>query len=263
VTVAAEVNPDRLEWASKRVWPRRNLHLFAPAVTRTRAGRPMEFSLLHLAWVAHVEYCWARGLYAGIFGAGSGGFVVTMAAWLHGRDPDSRVAVACGTEAQARLRARAIRAIATSPAFAKVFPDAGDGVKWSDHVAVRDAAGVVEDPLVEVRGLSSRPVGTKFGYLLFDDVTDATNTASYEQRETQKRVVQAAWLARLAPEGRVLWVSRPWNPDDASYALRALPEWCWLEQRMRADGAGYEQEVVGAAPDYLEATRKRVAEMLG
>lgn len=253
---------DRLVWANGQLALRRcreSLRHFGAAVVRGPDGKPLEFSLLHLAWIAHLEYCWARDLHAGIFGRGASGFLVTLAAWLLGKDPAHRAAVVCNSDRHAALRLRAIRSLTSAPRFRRVFPQSDHEMRWGDGLALPGGRDDGMEPRLEVRGATARPVGQGYTHLLLDGVTDAASTATAQRREAQKTTV-AGWLAALGDGGRVVWVSRAWNPDDVSYQLRERKDFCWLDQRQEEDGVS--QEVHGAGDDYLAFVTGRLRELV-
>lgn len=242
---------------------RKHFHCFGPAVVRDKDDHPVEFDLLHLSWIAHLEYCWSRNQHAGIFTTrSSSGFISLLASWLIGSDVQRHVKIVCANESHARLRMRIVKGIVTSPAYAEVFPGAVQGERWNDHTMFIEHTGQAIEPLVEAAGMSVKAAGGDITHLLFDSVVDAENSSSFERRESQKRMVDNLWMSRLSPGGKVLWIAAPINPDDTSYAMRSRPDFWWLEQRLRSDGEGYEQEVYGAPADYLEKTRGALLEML-
>lgn len=260
------IDLDAAIWAHKRLWlhnAREGLHHFGPAVVRDDEGNPLEYSLLQLSWIAHVNYCWSRGLHAGIFThGGANGFLVTMAAWLVGRDASERAKLVCASDGQARLCARAIRGIMKGPAFEQIFPDAETDPRWDERSLSYERPGQVSEPVIEARGVGNKPAGASATKLLFNSVVDADSANTYERRQAHLRLVEEVWLARLVPGGNVLWIAAPINPDDTSHAMRARLDFCWLEQRAKTDASGYEQEVHGAGDDYAEVTRGDLVAML-
>jgi hypothetical protein len=258
---------DQMLWAKQELEyarARDGLHHFGAAVVRDLAGQPMEFDLLQLSWIAHMNYCWSRGQHAGIFAhSGSSGFLVTLAAWLAGRNAKGQVKLVCASDQQARLCMRAIRQLMTSDQYGKIFPEMEQGERWDAGQMVYERPGHVSEPVLEARGVGAKPSGTVATNLLFNSVVDADCSGSVERRQAHRRLVEELWLSRLAPTGRVLWIAAPINPDDTSYAMRARLDFCWLEQRPRPDAGGYQQEVYGGGDDYLTETRADMIRMLG
>lgn len=272
---------DQMLWAKQELEfaeARQDLHHFGATVVRDVAGQPMPFDLLQLSWIAHMNYCWSRNLHAGIFTkSGSNGFLVTLAAWLAGKNPQDQVKLVCASDQQARLCMRAIKGIMKSETYStwgtelldaagrptsKIFP-MEPGERWDDKVMVYERPGHVSEPVIEARGVGAKPAGAVATTLLFNSVVDADCSSSIERRQAHRRLVEDLWLYRLAPTGRILWIASPINPDDTSYAMRARLDFCWLEQRPKTDASGYEQEVYGGGQDYLVETRKDLVRMIG
>ncbi len=257
---------ERMIWARQDLLQRharKYFHRFGPAVVRDRE-EPVEFDVLQLAWIAHLDYCWSRGQHAGIFTTQrSGGFIALLASWLAGSIPGAHVKIVCANDAHGRARMRIVKGIATSIAYGKVFPEMATGEhRWNDHTMFLEHTGQAIEPMVEATGIAVKAAGGTISHLLFDSVVDADNNSSFERREAQKRMVDNLWIHRLEPGGKILWIATPVNPDDTSYAMRARPDFWWLEQRPRADGSGYEQEVYGAPEDYLDKTSQALLKML-
>lgn len=249
---------------------RDHFHLFAPLVVRDTKNVPIEYAPLHFSWVAHVNYAWGRGLDAGIFshwGSGkSSGFAAPLIAWLIGRDPTIRIKIICAGDTFAAERVDLVRQILESPAYARVFPGIRPGGKWNEHMLIVGRHGHAADPTLEGRGVFSKGVGGRANYLFFDDVCDWNNSGEDKGRERVKSAISKVWMGRLEERGtrdHALWIATPWHLDDMSYALRASPSWCWLEQRVRPDKTALEQEVVNAGPDYAAFQAESIRAMLG
>jgi hypothetical protein len=261
------IDIDQMLWAKQELEfarAREGLHHFGAAVVRDLAGQPMDYDLLQLSWIAHMNYCWKRNQHAGIFAqSGSSGFLVTLAAWLAGRNYRDQIKLVCASDQQARLCMRAIRGIMKSEIYPQIFPDLEPGERWDDKQMVHERPGHVSEPVIEARGVGAKPAGTVATTLLFNSIVDADCSGSVERRQAHRRLVDELWMSRLTPTGRVLWIAQPINPDDTSYAMRARLDFCWLEQRPKQDASGYEQEVYGGGEDYVTETRADMVRMLG
>ncbi len=243
-------------------------YAFGPTCVRDAGNIPIELAPIHLSWIAHVNYAWERGLHAGIFapmGHGkSAGFAIPLAAWLIGRNPQVRIKIICAADNAAAERVSACKQLLESEAYKEIFPFVAPGKKWTDHVLFVDRAGAAIDPTLEGRGVFTKGVGGRANYLFFDDVCDLGNSSEFLQRERVKTFVTKQWMTRLDrldPGARALWIATPWSLADASYALRASPKWCWLEQRVEPGNGSYEQEVWNAGPDYLDYVSQQIGAM--
>lgn len=245
---------------------RRNLHVFGQLLMTDGEGQPIAYHAMHLSWIAHVNYCWRRGLHAGLFahfGSGKTSVIVPLAAWLIGRNQQERIKLICAADDHAAQRVAAIRHLMESPGYREIFPGIRAGDKWTDHMLYVERKGFAIDPTIEARGVHTKGAGGRATVLLFDDVVDLQNSLDAAQRLRVKNAFHKVWMTRREPSLRVLYVANPWDPDDLSHDLRESVDWCWLEQRVDDSLGHYEQEVWNAGPDYQAEVDANMAEMLG
>lgn len=238
---------------------RHDLCEFIELVVSDDHGAKLRLADMHRQWVAHVNYCWERGLKAMIlahFGSGkSSSLAVPAVAWLLGRDPNKRIKVVTNDDSNATRRVGGVAKIIESPIFREVFPRARKGAQWTSHELFLRREGFALDPSVQARGVLSTGIGGRADFILFDDVVDQKNSMDSGQRQKILDVVEQTWLSRLEPDARVLWVATPWHASDATHQFMQRPGWCSLVQRVSADCAHIEQEVLGASDlDYPVAS---------
>lgn len=229
---------------------------FAELCARDEKGGPIVLSQIHLSWYWHVEYCWARGMNAGImapFGSGkSSALLVPLAAFLIGQDPQRRIKIVSNGDDFAKQRVAAVKGIVESPSYRDVFPEVRRGDKWSDHeLFVRREGGAI-DPTLHARGVLTKGIGGRADYVLFDDIVDQENASTLGGRTKTKQRARGTWMSRLdGPHARAMLVATAWHQDDATHDFMASPDWCFLVQRVSQDLERYEQEVINAGADYL------------
>jgi len=266
---AAVVSQERVLWAARERLvrgAREHFHKFGAFAVRDDVGNPMRYHHVHLWWIAHINYAWSRGMHAGIFAPFGHGktssLIVPLAAYLTGINQQERIKVICSGDDAAKLRMQASKRVMESPLYNLVFPEVVPGNLWTDHKLLVERVGHAVDPTVEARGVKTMGTGSRATTMIFDDVVDAENSTTEEKRNHTTWLVEVKWLSRLEPGGKVVWIATPWDGDDASYKMRARPDFCWLEQRVKEDLSGYEQDAHNVGRDYLEECSRDVAEML-
>lgn len=231
---------------------RTDLSEFARLAVRDDHGRSLELAPMHRAWVAHVGYCWERGLKAMVIAHWGSGKTSTLAVPLiaHklGGDPNLRVKIVTNDDANAVRRVGGVARLAESPVYRAVFPQIRRGTKWTDRDLFLKRTGSALDPSVQARGLFTIGVGGRADIIVFDDVVDQQNSMEHTSRAKVLNFVEQTWLSRLEPDGRVLWIATVWHQDDATHHLMQRPGWCTLLQRVSEDCSCIEQELLGA-PD--------------
>jgi len=231
---------------------------FAPLVTLDNLGNPIDYAPIHLAWVWHLTYCWNRGLHCVLMApyehGKTSGFAVPLITWLVGRNLQIRCKVISAGDANAAARVEGAKAILETPIYRQVFPGVRIGRKWTGREAFVDRKGGGLDPTIHARGVDTGGIGQRADVLIFDDVVDSDNSMEFLQRKKVKDRVHSKWMSRLNLQfGRVLWLATPWHQDDATHEIMAMTGWCTLIQRVKGTLDGYEQEVIGAGPDYLQS----------
>ncbi len=223
---------------------------FVEVVGRDESNRPFVLAPHHLAWHAHVQWCWNHNLFAGIvapWGSGkSMGMIAPMIAFLLGRNPNWRIKVVCADDVSAMKRVGLASRILMSPAYRRIFPAVYKGGVWTKHELYVNRPGSSQEPSVEARGVFSTGIGARADFCLYDDVVDQKNSAAPDQRARVKNLLFQTWTSRLESTGLALHIATLWHLDDATHDLMAKEGWCFLVQKIKPDLSGISQELIGA-----------------
>lgn len=235
---------------------RGDLATFTELCGKDENGGPIVLAQIHLAWIWHVNYCWSRGLHAGImapFGSGkSSALLVPLAAWLIGTNVQRRIKVVSNGDDFAQQRVASAKLLMESPEYRDVFPNVRRGDTWSDHELEVRRAGAAIDPSLHARGVMTKGIGGRADFVLFDDIVDQDNASTLGSRQKVKLRARGPWMSRLdGADARALMVATAWHQDDATHDFMNDPTWCFLIQRVSEDLERYTQEVVNAGADYL------------
>ena len=180
------------------------------------------------------------------FGSGKTYTISGDALFRLGDDPLMRGAVCSVAQAQAEKPVSMIRQyIEASAELQLVFPNLRPtqrrGEPWTTTDLTLDRPPGIRDPSLVARGLDSRAVlGSRWKWLLCDDMLNEENTRTPEQREKVWSSIQKTFFTRLDPaSGRCVWCCTAWHPDDVTHRLmkpkhEGGPGWPALV--MRADG---------------------------
>ena len=222
---------------------------FAEMVGRNNLGEAISLKPIHRAWIAHIEYCWARHLRALILAPmahGKSSLIVPLCAWWMGRDIGLRVKIITNDDDSAVQRVGAVKRTIESAAYRAVWPNVRRGEKWTDHqLYLRRLGYSTIDPSLHARGIFTTGIGSRSDIIFFDDVVDQRNSADPKQRKRVLDFMEGTWLNRLEPTGRVLGIATAWHQGDANHVLMERAGWCTLIHRVSADCTRIEQEVVG------------------
>lgn len=247
----------RAAWASRRTLldrARINFTDFVRQVGRDDRDEKFEIEPMHTSWHRHVAWCWENGLHAGLmahWGAGkSAGLVVPLTAWLLGRNPGLRIKIVCSATELARDRVTGVRSMLESPSYRHIFPNVRPGGRWTGEELMLSRPGGSLDPSLQAKGVFGKGVGKRADVLIFDDIVDQLNATEPGQRRKVRETAGSTWMGRLVGTGRALWISTPWNSDDATFHFMQRPGWCFLVQKVDPTIQHIEQEVHNARPGY-------------
>lgn len=140
--------------------------------------------------------------------------------WHLGRNPNLRVAVVSKTGDKATQITRAIRSyIEKSKELAEVFPELIPGESWTESSFIVRRPVHSRDPSVQALGLYDAVTGSRIDILVLDDVLDAENTATPEARKKVLKRIRGTYIDRVSKEGRILFLTNAWHPEDAAHVL--------------------------------------------
>jgi hypothetical protein len=172
-------------------------------------------------------------------GASKTFLMTVLGLWLIGKDVTSRGAVISSGSRQAeKPLAMMMQYIEDVPQVQHVFPHL---MKSSDPTAVWRQTGFtierpigIRDPSMAAYGLKGKLPGARLSWALVDDVLDAENTHTKEQRAMVATRFHSTIARRLDTSGaRLVVTNTPWDRDDLTYQLEALD---WPTISMSVEG---------------------------
>jgi hypothetical protein len=140
-----------------------------------------------------------------------------------GKDPQATAGTVSASEAQASMPLKIFKSYAEEGLSLRlVFPrlrkHPDPDAKWSDTQLEVDRKRVAKDPTIRAFGLNTQVLGARLTHLYADDVLNAENTTTLEQRDELARKFQNDFVTRVdqGPQ-RISITNTPWNPDDLTY----------------------------------------------
>lgn len=221
------------------------------------SGDYIRLAELHKSWIKHINFCFQKGLYAGIlapWGHGKSSIcAIALPLYLLGVNPAERIKLVSNTDTNARKRVMLIRNyILESKDFKKVFPAVRPDVSnpWTQHELYinRDTRAV--DPSLEAQGLHSQGTGGRCSVFIFDDPIDNKSLSSAKIRQSASENFKNVWIPRLEPGGRVVYIATRWHEKDLTGELLENEKFCFLIQRVSKDFKCIEEEIYYNGEDY-------------
>lgn len=232
---------------------------FMEYLGRNNEGQAIRLAEIHLQWLRHIDYCWARHLRAIIlapFGHGKSTVVVPYISWLIGQDTNRRVKVITNDDGSASQRVSAVKRIIESAGYRNTFKEVRRGGKWTEHELYVKRRGQSIDPTLHARGVFTTGIGGRADIEVFDDVVDQKNSTDPTQRKRVLDFVEQTWLNRLEPTGHALFIGTVWHAGDTYHVLREKPGYCTLIQRIANDCLSIDQEVMGVVDQAYPTARE-------
>jgi hypothetical protein len=206
--------------------------IFAQYVGRDEVThRPIRLAPMHEAWHGLVDKHDKLVLWSHVEAGKTFGLSVMRVLWEVGRDPTLRVLVLSATQTQSNKIASAIAGyVETSDELHEVFPDLRPTQRayerWqplSGKLTVRRETES-KDATITTAGVHSQGVlGARYDLVILDDVLNAENTGSVEQRRQLVEWLQSTVQSRLTARGRLWVVGTAWHPgtggDDPGDAM--------------------------------------------
>ena len=186
-----------------------------------------------------------------------------------GQNPLERIAFVSAAEAQAQKPvANFVRQyIENSYELGLVFPDLRPTVRpgepWTMTDITVDRPPGIRDPSVVARGMDSKKIaGSRWTTCYVDDLSNAENTNTPEQRDQAYRFLLGLLKSRMEPmTGRVIVTCVAWHRDDTTHKLmmpKAEGGAGWPGLIMRADGGivelkncpGFDSDLIEPIDDF-------------
>ncbi|MBK6692425.1 MAG: hypothetical protein IPG50_09500 [Myxococcales bacterium] len=145
--------------------------------------------------------------------------VAPTVSWLLARNPRLTVAMVSNTIGQATRQASPVQRSIGSPDAQRIFRIRPHSTQWTQLAfSVAAKPGDVADPNVQVASLDgSGLLGARIGLIVLDDLDSLATTATPHARDATWRWVTSTILSRLAPGGRVIFLSTSWHRADAMH----------------------------------------------
>lgn len=256
-------NPDQIAEISQRI--RTDFVEFAQTILRDDTGNRITLAPIHIAWIAHAQYSWARGKGCVINAMMAHGKtqIVGVGMPLHAlsQDPNIRIKIISATDDLAADRVTGIRSIIdNSPEFRAYCPHVRPSRKDREAVSAKkmwarkkfflQRSGQSLDASVEGYGILSSGVGGRADLEVLDDPVDEKNSQSEVTRKRVLNQFEKIWMTRLSPRSRWIMISTPYHHDDLNAHVRRNPDVCVLEQAISEDFGSVDFKVYNTDTDH-------------
>lgn len=163
-------------------------------------------------------------------------FIICCVLWFLGHNPELRIKLICGNDANAAKRLNEIRShINQDPLYQKVFPGVAEDPDETNNSLIlnlkRRRHG--KDATIEAKGVMSDGTGDRADLIILDDVCTRKN--SVDEPSTRPKVLgklRSDWLNTLNPrDGRVWSIFTPWHVEDANAILKKETKGRWAYKR--------------------------------
>lgn len=238
---------------------RGDINLYCESVLKDQRGDLIRQGEIHVLIQAHIDWCWERGLGAGIVAPWGHGkteqVVIARASKEIGDNQDIRLKIVCNTDGNAAKRVASLRRyIESDPDYNRIYPSVkpkrvpGRGMeKWSDHELLVDRRSPGKDSTVEAWGIFAGGVGTRCDLLIIDDPADLKNSVQEPaSRAKVGEAIRSTWIPRLEPDGRIIYIATVWHEADATAEMMTQPGFAFLWIAVSEDYSCLEAKAINA-----------------
>ena len=156
--------------------------------------------------------------------------MASLAMYLLGRNPSMRGVIVSAAQEQSEKPLKMVREyIEQSAELKMVFPGMRkspyEGHSWTQTALTVERPMGIKDHSLSAVGEGSKVVmGSRYNFVLVDDILNQDNTLSQEQRQKTFAWFDSSILSRLDPVGsRVVVTNTAWHPRDLVHELRDMP----------------------------------------
>lgn len=151
--------------------------------------------------------------------------------WLMGQDPTQRGAIVSKAQGQAAKVLRMVSDYIQDPqlnaSLTLVYPwmkkSSRAGEQWTQTSITIDRPAGIRDPSLLAVGIDGAVQGSRWSWILGDDILDADNTLTTAGREQTHSRFDSRILSRLDPTGsRAVVTNTPWHLEDLTFKLEAV-----------------------------------------
>jgi hypothetical protein len=197
--------------------------LFAQLVMKhEKTGKGIRLAPMHKAWHDLLGQHDRLVIWSHIEAGKTNQVSIARVLWEVGRDPSLRVLILSNTHGQA---AKIISSLASyiehsaelHAVFPELLPTARNQEPWkplSGQLTVQRKT-VSKDATITAAGVRGNILGARYDLVILDDVLDAENTHTTEQRKGLVDWLQSTVQSRLTQQGRMVVVGTAWHPEDA------------------------------------------------
>lgn len=167
-------------------------------------------------------------------GSGKTYLMAATALWLMGNDVTQRAAIVSKTQGQAGKVLGMVADYITEPFLASglalVFPWLKRSSRAQDpwtqtELTIERPAGI-RDPSLTAAGLDTSTPGSRWSFLVADDVVDDENAMTPAARMKVESRFNGRLLSRLDPnDSRAVVTNTPWDREDLTYYLENTAQW--------------------------------------
>jgi hypothetical protein len=188
---------------------------------------------------------------------------VALALWLLGRDATERGGFVSAAESQAKKLLAMAADYITEPALRErlrlVFPALRQSTRtrdaWTQIALTVDRPPGIRDPSIRAYGMGGAMLGSRWEWVVCDDILDAENTLTPDKRTKVHEFLVTSVLSRLDfKTGRCTVTNTPWDRDDITFRLEATGEWAVLSM----DVYGYVKLTGKIDPGWWETEGRRL-----
>ena len=224
---------ERLEQAARKVTvteaeqamhrKRMDFRHFLPGVTRDEeTNLPIVLAEHQLQWIDHINFCWGHGLHCIIlsfWGSGKTALMEMVPLFVYGHDTTARIKIISSSDDLAKKRVGKIRDyVTTSENYKQLFPAVvpnEQGRGWTEHSFFLERETKARDPSLEAVSITAHATGGRADIIIVDDAQNEKNCiANPKDRDKVWMKYTTAFLTRLSPDGRVIFIATRWHIDD-------------------------------------------------
>lgn len=203
-----------------------------------RNGKRIHLAPMHREWHDLLDANPRLVLWAHVDSGKTSGITVGRSLWMLGRNPNMRGVIITKTAQLAQKIVRTCkeyleRSSDLREVFPHLLPNKDPGMPWTSTMLTVQRSVFAKDASLQATGLFGNVMGSRYDWVVFDDILDAENTRTATPRDHAWDWIRATVFGRLSENAQIAFLGNAWHPEDVMHRMEKEPRFVGVRYPVR------------------------------